>query len=105
MRTGTYLTMEDDKNKKHKLKSLHKTAVILLECINSKPGIRYKELQRKTNLVNSVLSYHLMILEKSKGIKVDRSRYGRTSYYPTYVNKRDWGVIERISSSTSVQII
>jgi predicted transcriptional regulator len=99
------MIMRNGRNKKHKLKPFHKTAVILLKCIDSKPGVRYRQLLRKTNLTNSVLSYHLGNLEKSKSIKVDRSRYGRTSYYPTYVNKRDWRVIERISNSTSIQLI
>jgi predicted transcriptional regulator len=93
------------KNKKgRKLNSFHKTAIILLKSIERKPGIRYRQLLRKTNLVNSVLSYHLGTLEKSKSIKVNRS-YGRTSYYPTYVNKRDWKVIECISNSTSLHIV
>lgn len=99
------MKMRDDRNKKCKLKSFHKTAVILLKCINSKPGVRYRQLLRKTNLANGVLLYHLGNLEKSKSIKVDRSGYGLTSYYPTYVNKRDWRVIECISNSTSIQII
>ena len=76
-----------------------------MKCIDSKPGIRYRQPLWKTNLANGVLSYHVGILEKSKSIKIDRSRYGRTSYYPTYINKRDWRVIERISNSTSIQII
>jgi len=100
-----FMMMRDGRNKKRKLKLFHKTAVILLKCIDSKPGIRYRQLLRKTNLANGVLSYHLGILEKSKSIKIDRSRYGLTSYYPTYVNKRDWRVIECISNSTSIQII
>jgi predicted transcriptional regulator len=65
--------MRDGRNKKRKLKSFHKTAVILLKCIDSKPGIRYRQLLRKTNLANGILSYHLGILEKSKSIKIDRS--------------------------------
>lgn len=91
--------------KRRKLNSFHKTAIVLLKCIERKPGIRYRQLLRKTNLINSVLSYHLGTLEKSKIIQVNRSSYSRTSYYPTYVNKRDWNVIECISNSTSLQII
>ena len=74
-----FMMMRDGRNKKRKLKSFHKTAVILLKCIDSKPGIRYRQLLRRTNLANGILSYHLGILEKSKSIKIDRSRYGRTS--------------------------
>ena len=95
--------------KKHKLNSFHKAysikAIILLKCIERKPGIRYRQLLRKTNLINGVLSYHLGTLEKSKSIRVNRIRYSRTRYYPTYVNKRDWKTIECISNSTSIQII
>lgn len=85
------------KIKKRKLNSFHKTAIILLKCIEKKPSIRYRQLLRKTNLINSVLSYHLGTLERSKSIKANRSSDGRTSYYPTYVNKRDWQAIECIS--------
>ncbi|MGB7635923.1 MAG: hypothetical protein WBL68_19560, partial [Nitrososphaeraceae archaeon] len=56
-------------------------------------------------MINSVLSYHLGTLEKSKSIRVNRISYSRTSYYPIYVNKRDWKAIECISNSTSIQII
>ena len=56
-------------------------------------------------MINGVLSYHLGTLEKSKSIRVNRIRYSRTRYYPTYVNKRDWKTIECISNSTSIQII
>ena len=59
--------------KRRNLNSFHKTAIILLKCIERKPGIRYRQLLRKTNLVNSVLSYHLGTLEKSKSIQVNRS--------------------------------
>lgn len=91
--------------KRRNLNSFHKTAIIRLKCIERKPGIRWRQLLRKTNLVNSVLSYHLGTLEKSKSIQVNRSSYCRTSYYPTYVNKRDWNAIECISNSISLQII
>lgn len=78
---------------------------MLLKYINNNTGIRYRELLRKTNLANGVLSYHLRILERSKNIKVYRIRYSRTSYYPKGIKGSDWIVINCLSNKVFVQII
>lgn len=69
------------------------------------PGIRYRQLLRKSKLANGVLSYHLRILEKSKIIKVHRVRYSLTSYYPKGTRGSDWIVIEHLSNNIFAQII
>jgi predicted transcriptional regulator len=86
-------------------KALHHTELMLLKYIDNMPGIRYRQLLRKTNLTNSVLSYHLRILERSKNIKVYRIRYGLTSYYPKGTKGSDWMVIGYLSNNTFMQII
>jgi hypothetical protein len=48
---------------------------------------------------------YLSILERSKSIRADRSRYGRTSYYPKHAKKDDWRIVEYISNKISMQII
>ncbi len=64
------------------------TRTILLRSIEQNPGIRYKELQRLTGLVNGVLTYHVTALEKSDVIKVDRqSRV--TRYYSVNVSDNE----------------
>jgi len=86
-------------------KTPHPREVTLLKYINNKPGIRYRQLLRKSNLANGVLSYHLKILERSKNIKVHRIRYGLTSYYPKSTKGSDWIVIEHLSNNVFAQII
>ncbi len=44
----------------------------IIDIINKIPGIRYKELQRVTNMPNGTLSYHIYMLEKEGLIKVKR---------------------------------
>ncbi|MGC1133596.1 MAG: hypothetical protein WA941_12300, partial [Nitrososphaeraceae archaeon] len=83
----------------------HHTEVMLLRYINNIPGIRYKQLLRKMNLTNGVLSYHLRILERSKKIRVHRIRNVLTSYYPKGTKVTNWIVIEYLSNSIFLQLI
>lgn len=93
------------KHNRGRAKTLHHTEVMLLKYIKNTPGIRYRQLLRKTNLANSVLSYHLRILERSKNIKAYRIRYGLTSYYSKGTKGSDWMVIQYLSNNIFVQII
>jgi predicted transcriptional regulator len=93
------------KHNRGRTKAIHHTEVMLLKCINNIPGIRYRQLLRKLNLTNGVLSYHLRILERSKKIKVHRIRYGLTSYYPKGTKVTDWIVIEYLSNNIFLQLI
>src|SRR5918996_4520046 len=97
--------MGRSKHSRERAKAIHHTEVMHLKHINNKPGIRYRQLLRKTNLTNSVLSYHLKILERSKKIRVHRIRYGLTSYYPKGTRMIDWIVIEYLSNSVFLQLI
>jgi DNA-binding transcriptional ArsR family regulator len=68
---------------------------LLLNHIEQKPGIRYRELLRLTGFVNGVLTYHLAALEKANMIKVDRqSRV--TRYYPVSIPDSESSILKFI---------
>jgi len=71
------------------------TKVILLEHIEKTPGIRYRELLRLTGLVNGVLSYHLIALERANVIKVER-QIRMTRYYPVSVSDNESAILKFI---------
>jgi predicted transcriptional regulator len=54
----------------------------ILKHINEYPGVRYRELSRLSHLVNGILTYHLLQLERSNQIVVNRSKTRTTRYYP-----------------------
>lgn len=60
---------------------LANTQDLLVVHITRDPGIRYRELLRVTGLANGVLTYHLLALEKSGMVRVDRQSRA-TRYYP-----------------------
>jgi predicted transcriptional regulator len=77
---------------------------MLLQHVNSNPGIRYRELLRLMGLVNGVLTYHLTMLERSHSIKVERkSRI--TRYYPLGITAEESDVIGYLKTGTARRII
>jgi predicted transcriptional regulator len=94
-----------NKHNRGRAKAIHHTEVMLLKYINNIPGIRYRQLLRKMNLANGVLSYHLRILERSKEIRAHRIRNVLTSYYPKGTKVTNWVVIEYLSNSIFLQLI
>jgi len=78
----------------------------LLKHIKNSPGIRYRELQRATGFANGVLAYHLMVLEKSRRIKVNRYRARKsTRYYPLNTTAQESRVMEYIRRVTTRKIL
>jgi predicted transcriptional regulator len=74
----------------------------LLKHINISPGIRYRELQRATGFANGVLAYHLMVLEKSRRIKVNRYPARKsTRYYPSNTTVQESRIMEYIRRTTT----
>src|ERR671927_876496 len=69
------------------------TQNLLLKHIEQNPGIRYRELLRLTGLVNGVLSYHLLALERANVIKVDRESR-MTRYYPLSVSDKESAILK-----------
>jgi DNA-binding transcriptional ArsR family regulator len=67
--------------------------VLLMRYLEQTPGIRYRELLRRTGLVNGVLTHHLAALEKANMIKVYReSRI--TRYYPVSISDKESAVLK-----------
>lgn len=77
---------------------------LLIAHIAREPGIRYRELLRLTGLANGVLTYHLLALEKSSVIKVDRQS-GATRYYPPNVPESELHMLGFVRHSPVREII
>jgi predicted transcriptional regulator len=77
---------------------------MLLRYIEENPGIRYRELLRKTGLVNGVLTYHLARLEKTDVVKVERQSR-MTRYYPVSVSDSESGILRFIRHDPVRQIV
>jgi predicted transcriptional regulator len=83
-----------------------KTKSCLLKHIQISPGIRYRELQRATGFANGVLAYHLMVLEKSRRIKVSRYRARKsTRYYPLNTTVQESRIMEYIQRTATRKIL
>lgn len=80
------------------------TPELLLKLIDAEPGVRYRELLRRTGLINGVLTYHLAALEKASVIKVDRqSRI--TRYYPVNIPDHESQVLGFVRHEPAREII
>jgi predicted transcriptional regulator len=76
----------------------------LLKQIEENPGIRYRELLRRTGFINGVLTYHLSMLEKSHIIKVDRQSR-MTRYYPLNISDNESIVLKFVRHEPFRQIV
>jgi predicted transcriptional regulator len=67
---------------------------VIYNFVAKNPGIRYRELLRQVGISNGVLTYHLVMLEKSSQIKVLRQSNKRvTRYYVSNISKQDSNII------------
>ena len=83
-----------------------KSKSCLLKHINISPGIGYRELQRATGFANGVLAYHLMVLEKSRRVKVNRYRTrNSTRYYPLNTTAQESRIMEYLRRTTTRKIL
>jgi predicted transcriptional regulator len=80
------------------------TRAILVRNIEENPGIRYRELLRLTGLVNGVLSYHLLGLERANAIKVNRESR-MTRYYPLSVSDKESAILKFVRHEPVRQIL
>ena len=76
----------------------------ILRAISKYPGIRYKELARKTGLANGVLTYHLNILEQFGYLNKFRHN-NATRYYPLNIPNRDLKIISHLRVYSEKDII
>ena len=77
----------------------------LLKHIEEYPGLRYRQLLRLTNIINGVLSYHLKRLERSKQIRVNRSKSKETRFYPINTPDEEFDIIGYMRNEPSRKII
>ena len=76
----------------------------ILKVINQSPGIRYREITRRTGFANGVLTYHLNILEQIRCInKFKQSNV--TRYYPIDIPIQDLKVISHLRVNSEKKII
>lgn len=76
----------------------------ILKAISQYPGIRYKELARKTDFANGVLTYNLNILEQFG--YVNRFRHNNiTRYYPLSIPGSDLKIISHLRVYSEKDII
>lgn len=76
----------------------------ILKVINQSPGIRYRELTRRTGFANGVLTYHLNILEQIRCINKFRQS-NVTRYYPINIPIQDLKVISHLRVNSEKKII
>jgi predicted transcriptional regulator len=83
----------------------HSTQDKILKFVNEIPGIRYRELLRKTGLSNGVLSYHLRCLDNSGKIRINRVNNRITRYFSYDVSSHESFVIGLLRQETTRKII
>lgn len=82
---------------------LDRTAQIV-QVIEKNPGIKFREIMRKTGLKNGVLGYYTNKLEKEGIVKVDR-KPRQTRFFPPSVSENDILLIKNLRQETPRQIL
>ena len=92
--------------KRRALSLTDNTNTILLDHINSSPGIRYSELKRETSMADGRLEYHLKILEDLRQIKVSRYPTRKsTRYYTSSKSSDELRIIEYVQRTGPREIV
>ena len=76
----------------------------LLETIEKNPGIQFREIMRKADMKNGVLSHYLGKLEKKGSVKVERTPR-QTRFYSLQINSDDAKTIKALRRDTKRSII
>jgi predicted transcriptional regulator len=76
----------------------------LVKLIEQNPGIKFREIMRKTGMKNGVLSYHTMRLEENGNVKVERNT-GETRFYPYLMTLEEAVLIKNLRQTTPQQIL
>jgi predicted transcriptional regulator len=76
----------------------------LIAYVTSSPGIRYRELLRKSHLSNGSFFYHIKRLERIGHVHSTRKRK-ITRYYPALTSKEETIVLDFLTQSTSKLIL
>ena len=72
---------------------------VILEAIESNPGINFRGIMRKTGLMNGVLSYHLAKLENNNLI-IARRRPRTARFYSVRIPESDHAAIRALRRPT-----
>ena len=79
-------------------------AAVILQTIEENPGIHFREIMRKTGLMNGVLAHYLAKLEDSQ--KIVALRQPRTArFYSSSVSEDDYAVIRALRRPTPRALI
>ena len=79
-------------------------AVQILQVVEKNPGIKFREIMRKTGMKNGVLGYYAAKLETEGSIKIERSP-GQTRFYPLGISDEDMLLIKNLRQETPKQIL
>jgi predicted transcriptional regulator len=95
---GSVEDIEDD--------SVYDRKVILLDHIVKIPGIRYRELLKRSGFSNGVLFYHLTGLEQAGLIRVERKQERNTTrYYPKDISEMESTILSYLRHPPQQEII
>jgi predicted transcriptional regulator len=102
----TFYNHHDIFKKEEQQKEKNDKKRILLKIIDLYPGIRYRELLRKTNLSNGTLSRYLANLENCSTIKVIRLKNSNIiRYYPISTSNEETTILGYLKIKTTKDII
>jgi predicted transcriptional regulator len=76
----------------------------IINIVEKNPGIKFREIMRKSGLKNGVLSYHARKLEENGSVKIDR-KSGETRFYPLYVTDEESNLITSLRRDTQRHIL
>ena len=76
----------------------------ITEIVEKNPGIKFREIMRKTGFKNGVLSYHAKKLEEDGSVKIER-KSGETRFYPLCVTDEELDVITSLRRDTQRNIL
>ena len=76
----------------------------IMHIIESSPGIRFREIMRRSGMNNGVLSYHLQKMEDAGRIRVMRGA-GQTSYSTLNITKDQLKIAYALQRSTPRAIL
>ncbi|HKU33172.1 MAG TPA: winged helix-turn-helix transcriptional regulator [Candidatus Nitrosotalea sp.] len=79
-------------------------AMQIIQVIEKNPGIKFREIMRKTGMKNGVLGHYASKLEREGTIKVERSP-GQTRFYPLSVSDEDTLFLKNLRQETPKQIL
>ena len=78
--------------------------LLIMHVIEDNPGIRFREIKRRLNISNGVLSYHLQKMESAGRIRVKRGAK-QTSYSSLDITKTQLKVAYALQRSTPRAIL